>query len=499
MDIKQIINWTLHRWWWFIISLVVCTLVAGVYYWKKAPKFSVEAVLMLRQTDRNSNQDEMLQMMGFGGSKIVGDEVKVLSSRDLIGRVADSLDLYVTCRKKGDRYWEDQFPTQEVKVEMLTTVVEGFEMTLGVQQNSYKIKIKKGFQSERLTLTDLSAPIHTIAGDMLLQVNDTLHHGNYRIMVKNRTVAIEELTKQIKVNRLSRESNVITISTVTTCPARSIATINMLLDLYNQSAATDKNRLAIQTQQFLINRIAVVAGELTAIEAQLEEYKRTRQIADLDKAAETYQQTGLSYQQQLAELESELNVLDFMAEQLQQPANRYAMIPGNLGISDNTLVTLIQDYNQRIAHRNMLLQTATEQNPVVQRETEQIDLKRQSIQEGIVQARQTLMLRKNFITQQQQQYDARLAAIPATERCYLELSREKQTKEKQYLYLIEKQEENAMLLASEAVPAKIVDRAQLNPTPVSPRLRWLELITLILGLALPFSVYFFELIRTKYL
>jgi len=499
MDIKQLINWALKRWWWFIISLVVCALVAGMYYYKATPKFSVEAVLMLRQTDRDNNQDEMLQMMGFGGNKIVGDEVKVLSSRDLLGRVIDSLDLCTAYSKKGKRYWEDQFPCQDVNVQVLSAVIEGFEITLRVQQNGGKLKIKQGFRTEHLTLTDLSAPVHTIAGDILLQVSDTIHEGKYRIRVENRIVAIEQLSKQINVNRLSRESNVITISTTTSCPARSIATVNLLLDLYNQSAATDKNSLAVQTQQFLTNRINVVAGELTAIESQLEDYKRTRQIADLDKAAETYQQTGLSYQQQLAELESELNVLDFMTEQLQQPINRYALIPGNLSISDNTLVALIQDYNQRIAHRNMLLQTATEQNPVVQRETEQIDLKRKSIQDGIVQARQTLMLRKRFVTDQQHQYDSRLAAIPETERCYLELSRDKQTKEKQYLYLIEKQEENAMLLASEAVPAKIVDRAQLNPIPVSPRLRWTGLIALLLGLCLPFSVYILEFIRKEYL
>ncbi|MCQ2341605.1 MAG: Wzz/FepE/Etk N-terminal domain-containing protein [Paludibacteraceae bacterium] len=499
MNIKQIIQWTLHRWWWFVISVAVCGLLAVVYFVHKTPKFSVEAVLMLRQTDNKSGQDEMLQMMGWGGNKIVGDEVKMLCSRELMGHVVDSLGLCTNYYKKGKRTWREQYPCQELQVQFMEPVLIPTTIKMCVKNGTTSIRIKQEHHSEHIVTSDLSQPIATRFGHLQITLADTVQKASYRVKIMPRVVAIEQQLQHIKVNRLSRESNVITLAAVTACPSREIATINTLLDLYNQSAVTDKNRVAVQTDQFLKTRISIVEAELTDIEAQLEAYKRTQQIANLDEEASTYQQKGLAYQQQMAELESELSVLDFMAEQLSNPANRYTMIPGSLGISDPTLALLIQDYNNRIAHRNHMLQTATDQNPIVKQETEQIDQKRTGIQEGIVRARHTLSLRKNHVSKQQQQYDSRLANIPQTERVYLELNRAKQTKEKQYLYLIEKHEENALQLASEAVPAKIVDRAQLDPTPVSPKLKMVALMALLMGLLLPYSVYAFDLFRKEYL
>jgi len=502
MDIKQIIKWSLHRWWWFVISFAIGGAIAVAYFLLTQPKYEVDAILMLRQTDSgNDSQEEMLQMMGVSGNKIVGDEVKVLTSRELMGRVVDSLHLHTSCIKKGERFWEEQFATADVHVTMSQPVPFPIHMQVVVKNNLLKLKLKYNHHSQKIVLSfaELNRPIQTIAGEMHLTMNVVEEGARYKIRILPRVVAIETQLQSISVNRLSRESNVITLTTKSTCPSRSIATINTLLDLYNQSAVTDKNRVAVQTEMFLTNRIAIVAAELTRIESELESYKRSQQIADLEKAATTYQQTGLAYQQQMAELESELDVLAFMAEQLADPANRYTMIPGNMGVSDNTLALLIQDYNERVAHRNQLLQTATAENPIVVQETELINQKRSGIQVGIVQARQTLMMRKEFVQKQQQQYDSRLAAIPQTERYYLELCRDKTTKEKQYLYLIEKQEENAMLLASEAIPAKVVDRAQMNPIPAAPKLKIAGLIALLLGLILPYSVYFFQLIRKEYL
>jgi len=427
--------------------------------------------------------------------------VKVLTSRELMGYVVDSLGLCTSYSKKGERYWQTQYPAADLSVYMTEPVYIPIDMKMKVKGDQVKlaIKFKRKTQKFKLTLDDLTKPIPTIAGEMHIKMNVVEDTASYKVTILPRVVAIESQLRQINVARLSRESNVITISTASTCPDLAINTINMLLDQYNKSEGTDKNQVAFQTAQFLSTRLSVISSELTRIEAQLEEYKRTRQIADLDEVANTYQQTGLVYQQQVAELESELDVLNFMGEQLANPANRYTMIPGNMGVSDNTLAMLIQDYNDRIAHRNLMLQTATLENPVVQQETELIDQKRQSIKEGIVQARQSISMRKEFVLKQQQQYDSRLAAVPETERCYMELCRDKETKEKQYLYLIEKQEENAMLLASDAVPAKIVDHAQFNPYPIAPKLKIVAMKVFCIGMLLPFLVFFFGYFRKEFL
>ena len=79
----------------------------------------------------------------------------------------------------------------------------------------------------------------------------------------------------------------------------------------------------------------------------------------------------------------------------------------------------------------------------------------------------------------------------------MEMQRDKATKENQYLFLIEKREENALLLASEAVPAKIVDRAQINPNKLAPKVSVIGFLAILLGLLIPYCFYFLGVIRKE--
>ena len=92
MNIREIINWGLQHWRWLVVSVAVCLLIGGIYYVRTVPTFAVNATLMLRQTaDEQSNQSEMMKLMGVDGNKVAGDEVQILTSRDLMGQVVDKL------------------------------------------------------------------------------------------------------------------------------------------------------------------------------------------------------------------------------------------------------------------------------------------------------------------------------------------------------------------------------------------------------------------------
>ena len=56
-----------------------------------------------------------------------------------------------------------------------------------------------------------------------------------------------------------------------------------------------------------------------------------------------------------------------------------------------------------------------------------------------------------------------------------------------------------MLLASGALPAKIVDPAIVNPIPESPRLRFVAAAVLVFGFMLPLLVFFIGLLKREFL
>ena len=493
MDWKQLIQWSLKHWYWYAVSISVCLIIGGLHFLFSAPVYNVSASLMLRQSSegKRTTQEELMSIMGFGGDKQTADEVEVLTSRSLIQQVVDKLQTQTTYYKHNGRYWKCQYPQHDITLCIPDTMSKGTSVEVKISDNGvWKVKVKTGrFTSEKYTLTNPQAPFETSLGVFRFTTSDSVNGNRYRITYEPKIWAVRNTKEQIKVARLAKESNIIQLQSQTSAPKRAEEIINTLLDIYNDESTADKNRLAVQTGRFLDERSVVLAAELAEAEEALERYKRENRISNLDNTAETYRHQSDQYQRKIAQMEAEEQVLDFIGQQMQLPTNENSVLPSDLGISDAALQDLIKTYNAQIIRRGKLLQTASPDNPTVQRLDEQIVQTRLNIVTGIDKAKQTMALLKQAQVAQQKQYDALLSAMPEQEKRYLEMQRVRNTKEKQYIYLIQKRESNALLLASDAVPAKIIDRAQMNPLPVSPKLKLIILIALVLGAAIPLIFY----------
>ena len=78
--------------------------------------------------------------------------------------------------------------------------------------------------------------------------------------------------------------------------------------------------------------------------------------------------------------------------------------------------------------------------------------------------------------------------VPVKERQYMEIKRQQEIKEKLYIYLYEKREENALTLASTIVPARVVDEPRSSSRPVAPHVNLILLIAIIFGCGIPFVI-----------
>ena len=89
IDIRKILRLVLQKWYWFVVGLVVCTLLGIWYLARTTPKVTTRASIMLRQRDDKlgAGQLDQLSMLGIGGNKTAEDELVVLSSKDLMLQV----------------------------------------------------------------------------------------------------------------------------------------------------------------------------------------------------------------------------------------------------------------------------------------------------------------------------------------------------------------------------------------------------------------------------
>jgi len=72
----------------------------------------------------------------------------------------------------------------------------------------------------------------------------------------------------------------------------------------------------------------------------------------------------------------------------------------------------------------------------------------------------------------------------------MEIKRQQEIKEKLFIYLYEKREENALTLASSVMPAKVVDKPRSSSRPVAPRKSMILLVAFALGISIPLAIIF---------
>lgn len=457
MNIKDLIVWTWQHKWWFVISLVLCISLGVLYFYSKTPVYSVRSAIMLRTPDVKTQQGELMSLMGADANKSASDEIEVLTSRDIMEQIVDSLHLTLVAECRDHLRWVPIFPYPDFVL-------------------AYDQPVKK----------------KTI-------VRFTENGKKYRITLYPRIAAIDMNMKSIEVKRLARESQVIVLTKPSSNPAQTVAILNMLLDLYNQADTKDRNKMALQTQTFLDERVASVQTSLNDIEMNLERYKSEHQITDLEETASQYREMIEKYQ-------LEASNIDFILSELKKIDNQL----NSQGVLNNTegiyttldtcnLQAMFHDYNAQVASYISLAHSAKEDNPVVNSNKYLLAKQRENIQHACNEIKSSLTSRKGHIDGQINYYSTLLAQLPEQERYYLMMEREKESMEEQYVYLIQKREENLLTLNSSSLPAKLVESPRMSADVVTPKIYYIGFKSIVIGLLLPFLIFFFGYFKREYL
>lgn len=497
IDIRAWIIRILKNWYWFVLSCAVFGAIGLYTYFSTTKKFVVDASIMLRSDDEALPKFELVtSMMGMGGTKSTEDEVELLTSRDILGPVVKELDLQTEYRKYDALKWVGQYPCHDLTVVYppvyLDTVTRGVNIDVKVRKNDYVVKVKYGrWTRSRHKVKDLTTPFETCIGMLSFAINnpEEVEVGDkYHMHTLPMLPLIGSYKKNIIAAPVRKESNIITISTTTDMPTRGRDFIRKQIEYYNMDAVLDKNIMASNTAAFIEERLRLIEQELAVAEKDVAQYKQRYDIVDLESEAVLALQEGAEYKKQVAEIETQLNLVGYIAEYVSDETKKNNLIPANIGVEDIALISLISEYNQLMLDRMRVRRTASDSNPVLNQMETQLTAMRENIITTISSLTSTLTIAKQDIERRQGTINTQRNNLPDQEQEFIEVMRNKVLKEELYLFLYKQREENALTLASTVTPAKVVNTPQMNPTPVAPRLSIIGLFCLILGVMFPLAV-----------
>lgn len=138
--------------------------------------------------------------------------------------------------------------------------------------------------------------------------------------------------------------------------------LDTLIAVYNEDAITDKNKIAQNTENFIVNRIHLIYGELEGVDEQVATLMAENQITDAATAANLIATEGVKSNEELNAVEVELAMVQYLQQYLADPSTKDGLIPNGV-INDAGVNSLISNYNIKKNDYDNMLSSSGANNP----------------------------------------------------------------------------------------------------------------------------------------
>ena len=486
----DILMYLLSKWYWFVLSIALFGGYAWYQYAKTPYYYSRSATVMIKGASR--------QMRGNGLDRFqttsytnVANEILQLKSyklmRDVVTRLNANID-YVVMDGLREKELYTQAPIQVRFIDdnrlPANLTIKPINKTL-VHLSNFDKKTGQTLQA------NLGDTIQTPAGQMV--VTSTLYHTDewygQDITIRKNTLdaTASHFLSQLNVSQTDNDAAVLYVALRDFSTIRAEDVLNTLINIYNEETIKDKNQIAINTENFINERLIKITKELDDVETQIETFKLENDMIDVGSAASMSMSQKEQFTSQAKELEMQKRMSSFIKNYLTDPTKATELIPSNTGI-DMNIESQIAAYNLNKLKRDKLIEGSSDKNPVVQELNKSLNAMRQNIIRAVDNTIVGIDTKLNEAQAMRGQAAYRVSNIPKQQRQMLNIDRQHRIKQELYLFLLNKREENALAQATTETDARVLDPAGGSDTPVSPNGRAIIMNGVVKGGALPLVI-----------
>ncbi|MBK8089868.1 MAG: polysaccharide biosynthesis tyrosine autokinase [Chitinophagaceae bacterium] len=464
---------------WPLFFVFIClSVAAGWGYLQFAtPLYESSASLLIKDEKKGEDDSKVIESLNqLSTKKIIENESEVIKSRGLMYEVVKKLFLYAPVYEEQKLKSVSAYSSSPIKIEAKYP-----DSLIGAHE---KISLKYDQLKQQVTVDNKVYPINqwvkTPFAELKFIPTGAQNTGEFPLffnLYEPKLIA-SILLQKLQVSSANKLSSVIFLKIRDGNSRCSEDILNELMIAYNKAALNDRNVLASNTLQFLEERLKKVGGQLDTIENKLQQYKTSSGAVEIGSQGSMYLQNVGAVDQKLAEVNTQLAVLNQVENYVKAKNNTGGIVPSTVGISDPLLSELITKlFNSELEYER-LKKTTGENNPTLVSITDQIEKIKPSIIENIRNQRSGLEANRNNLFGLTNRYSSMLSSIPQKERNLVEISRNHSIINNVYNFLLQKREETALSLSSAVVNSRIIDKAQSSFGPVSPNNKLIYLIAI---------------------
>ncbi|CAN5543641.1 tyrosine-protein kinase [soil metagenome] len=491
-DFKKILSRFLQHWKIYILSVIIFVFLGLMYIRYSTPLYQVNAQVLVQdgQSSGSSSFLNSSMISDFGGmfdvQNNVYNELAILQTKDLLEKVVKEMNLNISYYNKGDIRDVEQYHKSPFSAYYTpsgdTMPYVTFQLTFPNSGKDNKFNLTANDTSFTAKFNDTLA---IAQGKVAISTSGLpFQNTSYLLTLNSIDATIANIKENLTIELTNKDNTVISLTYNTNIPKKGQDLLKNLVDAYINRNLSEKNQMSDSTIKFINSRIAIVSKELGGIEGDIQQFKQKNKIADLTEQSKELINNSSSYYTKLNETEVQLDVVKTMLGYLKEDPNGSRPVPYLL-TTDPSFLALAQQYNSMLVQKTQLLLSAKESNPVVQNIDLQINNLRNDITKSLQNQQKALEISRDNIRKENNLIDGLVYNVPAQERTYVNMSRERDVKQALYLYLLQKKEETAITKASNISNAALIERPRTNVLPYFPNNIMILAASILLGLILP--------------
>lgn len=434
LNVVDLLLYLASKWKWFVLSVLVFGGLAYVWYASSPLVYFRSATVIIKDPSNKTTTAGLDRYDNFINKVNVANEILQFRSKKLMREVVKRVHADVSYQVKDGLRYNELYTRSPVTVSFFD-VLPNREVSFTVTPKDKEHVVLSHFNGEEEN-KPLTVSIHdTIPLAEGRVVVTPTHFYSQSWMgqpIEVRKMALDAVAASYQgalgIRQEEDESSILKLSLKDNSPVRAEDMLNMLITVYNEEAIKDKNQVAVNTADFINERLIIIGRELGDVESDLESFKRENRMVSVSSSASMYMSESQKYNADALELETQLRLARYIKDYLTDPNKEVDLIPSNTGISDMNIESSINQYNTLKLRRDKLTDDSSDRNPVVEELNNSLRSMKQSIIRAVDNMIVSLDVKRRDAQSREIQAQSRVASIPTKEREILSIERQQKSR-----------------------------------------------------------------------
>ena len=276
LDFKKLIYIFLQYWPWFLLSVVICMLIGFLYIRYATPVYKVHAKILIKDDKGGSasSEDLLSELNVFNTKNNVNNEKQILQTHHLIQKVVNELQLNVSCFAVGNVKSTELYKNAPFKIKLISLKdsIPAQTLNLSFSEKAPGFIIENDSLNSRYSFNDT---IKTAGINFIIQPTGSYkpQNDNYEIVITSLDAATRKYLSALTFDISDKQASVLEVTLNATLPRKGEDILNKIYEVYTRMNEEDKDKITDSTMSFINERLAIVSGELSGVEKDIEQFK----------------------------------------------------------------------------------------------------------------------------------------------------------------------------------------------------------------------------------